>query len=143
MLHNCATKIPRTLTTLRGLLTATAAAVILAVTACSGEEPLATAQPDTKDERPALTIEAVARKSQCNQTKAAVTAEAVEPNALEQTGASSADRAPRVAATTDTSNRACGTDTAPGNATTSSISPRATRMILQTHSGPGICGMKP
>ena len=62
MLHNCATKIPRTLTTLRGLLTATAAAVILAVTACSGEAALPTADIRGHDRGPEQTIEALTQK---------------------------------------------------------------------------------
>ena len=61
MTHYQSTASKRTRTTVQLLIVAMTAAVIIAVTACSGEQPQPTARPQTTDERPAQTIEAMAQ----------------------------------------------------------------------------------
>ena len=62
----------RTRTTVQLLIVAMTAAVIVAITACSGEQPPPTATPQATDERPAQTMEAMAQEIAVLQTKAAV-----------------------------------------------------------------------
>ena len=123
MIPNWPSTTQRTRTLLQTLLAAATAAIIIAVAACSEQQPQPTARPQTTDERPMQTIDAMAQEIAALQTKAAVPAETDEPDEPENTAQLEPSEAPET----------------PETATP----PTSTPMVIPTPSGPGICGRSP
>ena len=116
-----ATPSKRTRTTAQLLIAAMTAAVIVATTACSGEQPQPTATPQATDERPMQTIDAMAHEIAALQTKAAVPTETAEPDEPEHTPQLQPNEPPESPQPT----------------------PPPTTVIIPTPSGPGICNRSP
>ena len=139
MLHNCTTATLRTVTLLRMLMATTGAAVVLTITACSGEEPLPTIDMRGLDRGPEQTIEALTRKVEALETATTTP----EPMATTPTAPLDGPRSATQTAPTPTAGQE-----KPGKAadTTEERDGEPTmvpQLVIPTPSGPGICGRSP
>ena len=117
----------RTLPIPQLLIAAMTAAFIIAATACSGEQPPPTRHPQTGDQSPAQTMEAMAQEIEVLQTKAAVPTEPAEPDNPDNPDDPRHTVQPALTITPATPQ-----PTVP-----------PTRVVIPTPSGPGICGRSP
>ena len=139
MLSTCTTATLRTVTLLRMLMATTGAAVVLTITACSGDEPLPTIDMRGLDRGPEQTIEALTRKVEALET-ATTTAEpmATTPTAPSDEPGSATQTAPTPTAGQEKPGKA--TDTTEERDGEPTMAPQ---LIIPTPSGPGICGRSP
>ena len=102
MTHYRSTASKRTRNIAQLLMVAMTAAVIVAITACSGEQPPPTHRPQTEDRSPIQTMEAMAAEIAALQTKAAEPDETAEDDGRRPTKEPSTAVAPATATATET-----------------------------------------